>query len=65
MKKKLEVMKVRPEFKHAFKLAALKNGFGQISDFSEYLAHRLEEDDADFAKALSNKEKEKTWKRYF
>lgn len=65
MSKKLVIMKVRPEFRNAFKLSAMKNGFSTLSEYSEYVANQTAKDDNDFAKLLCNKDKEKTWKRYF
>lgn len=65
MKKELEIMKVRPEFKKCFKMSAYKNGFDKLSDYSSYVAEQMSKTDSDLATVLSNKTKEKSWKRYF
>jgi len=68
MKKRLEVLKVDPKFKQAFKLEANKSGFPTIAEYTRNLAREMAVIDSDVADLFCNKKKneqKKTREMYF
>jgi len=56
-KRKLEVLKVDPLFKKAFKLEANKSGCPTIAEYSRTLVRDMATMDFDVAKLICNKQK--------
>lgn len=56
-KRKLEILKVDPMFKSAFKLEANKSGYPTIAEFSRSLVRDMANRDSDVADLLCNKKK--------
>lgn len=64
--KKLEVMKVRPEFKQMMKVSAMKAGCKTIAEYTSLVAKKASQVDSDIEQAINNKENQvKGWRRYF
>ena len=56
-RKKLDVMKVDPMFKNAFKLEATKQGFPTLAEFTRSLTRDMAKQDTDIAELICNKKK--------
>jgi hypothetical protein len=64
--KRLEVMKVRPEFKTMMKISAMKAGCKTIADYTSLIASKASQVDNDVEQAINNSKNQKTgWRRYF